>query len=103
MPAFEALLTAAEIEQVVDYVTFLSLRGDTELALIEEGFIADDEDEDALEDDIVDELVQSVLGKWADAEDAVVDPPVPRTPSSPGVTLSTEPTFTPRIRTSSPV
>lgn len=82
MPAFEALLTPAEIEQVIDYATFLSLRGETELALIEEGFIADDEDEDALEADVVDELVQSVLGKWADANDQVVDPPVPRTPPS---------------------
>jgi len=83
MPAFEALLTREEIEQVVDYVTFLSVRGETELALIEEGFISDDEDEDALEDDIVDELVQSVFGKWQEAGDSVVDPPVPRTPPSP--------------------
>nr|WP_303652822.1 c-type cytochrome [Paludisphaera mucosa] len=83
MPAFEALLTAAEMEQVVDYVTFLSLRGETELALIEEGFIGDDEDEDALGDDVVAELVQGVFGKWEDARDAVVNPPSPRTPPSP--------------------
>ena len=83
MPAFEALLTPAEIEQVVDYVVFLSLRGETELALIEEGFVADDSDEDALEDDIVQELVQGVFSKWEDAGESVVDPPSERTASSP--------------------
>ena len=31
MPAFEALLSDDEIEQVVDYVIFLSIRGETEL------------------------------------------------------------------------
>ena len=36
MPAFDSLMTAAEIEQVIDYVMFLSMRGETELALIEE-------------------------------------------------------------------
>lgn len=83
MPAFEALLTKGEIEQVLDYVTFLSVRGETELALIEEGFIGDDEDPDALEDDVVADLTAAVFGKWEDAADKVVDPPTPRTPSSP--------------------
>lgn len=83
MPAFEALLTKEEIEQVLDYVTFLSVRGETELALIEEGFIGDDEDPDALEDDVVADLTSAVFGKWEDAADKVVDPPVARTPSSP--------------------
>ncbi|WP_165064343.1 c-type cytochrome [Paludisphaera rhizosphaerae] len=82
MPAFEALLSPAEIEQVIDYVTFLSLRGETELAFIEEGFVGDDTDEDALGDDIVEELVQGVFSKWEDAKESVVDPPSERTPSS---------------------
>lgn len=82
MPAFKALLTEEEVEQLVDYVTFLSLRGETELALIEEGFIGDDEDPDALEDDIVQDLVSVVFGKWEDLDDRVVDPPIPRTPPS---------------------
>ena len=30
MPAFEALMSAAEIEQVIDYMIFLSVRGETE-------------------------------------------------------------------------
>ncbi len=83
MPAFKALLTEEEVEQVVDYVTFLSLRGETELAMIEEGFLGEDEDPDALEDDIVQDLLSVVFGKWEDAEDRVVDPPTPRTPPSP--------------------
>ena len=36
MPAFEALLSDVEIEQVIDYVIFLSIRGETELSLIDE-------------------------------------------------------------------
>ena len=31
MPAFEALMSPAEIEQVIDYTIFLSMRGETEL------------------------------------------------------------------------
>ena len=37
-----------EIEQVVDYVIFLSIRGETELELIDEGAISDENDLDAL-------------------------------------------------------
>ena len=37
MPAFHSLLTEPEIEQVIDYVIFLSMRGETESLLIEEG------------------------------------------------------------------
>ncbi len=48
MPAFDALLTEPEIEQVIDYVMFLSMRGETELALIEEGSISDEKDPNAL-------------------------------------------------------
>ena len=83
MPAFEALLTKEEIEQVVDYVTFLSLRGETEMALIEEGFLGEDEDPDALDEDTVSDLLSAIFGKWEDADEKVVNPPVPRTPSSP--------------------
>ena len=47
MPAFEALMSAPEIEQVIDYVIFLSMRGETELALIDEAAIADENDPEA--------------------------------------------------------
>ena len=44
MPAFEALLSDDEIKQVVDYVIFLSIRGETELELIDVGAISDEND-----------------------------------------------------------
>jgi len=82
MPAFEALLADEEIEEVIDYVIFLTNRGETELALIEEGFIADEKDPDAIADDVVKDLVDGVFKKWTSAPATVVNPPVPRTPSS---------------------
>lgn len=33
MPGFEALMTPSEIEQVIDYVVFLSIRGETEILI----------------------------------------------------------------------
>ena len=48
MPAFHSLMTAAEIEQVIDYVIFLSMRGETEALLIEEAFTSDEKDPNAL-------------------------------------------------------
>ena len=81
MPAFEALLSPAEIEQVVDYTIFLSMRGETELGLIDEAAIADETDPDPLPDDVVSEIASSVFNKWKAAESQVVNPPVPRVPS----------------------
>jgi mono/diheme cytochrome c family protein len=82
MPAFEALLTDEEIEEVLDYVIFLTNRGESELSLIEEGFIAEDSDPDAISGEIVQELVEGVFKKWNMAHSTVVNPPVPRTPTS---------------------
>lgn len=82
MPAYDVLFSDEEIEQLVDYVTFLTVRGETELALIEEGSFADDEDEDALEDDLVDEIVQGVFERWKTAEESVVEPPIPQPPAT---------------------
>src|SRR5262249_10375993 len=39
MPAFESMMSASEIDQVLEYVLFLSMRGETELALIDEAAI----------------------------------------------------------------
>jgi mono/diheme cytochrome c family protein len=80
MPAFGALLSPAEIEQAVDYVIFLSIRGETELSLIEEGTISDENDESALGDDTAKEAATGIFAKWVDAQTEVVDPPSPRTP-----------------------
>jgi mono/diheme cytochrome c family protein len=82
MPSFEALLTDEEIAEVLDYVVFLTNRGETELALIEEGFLADESDPDAIAGDVVKDLVDGVFKKWIDAPETVVNPPIPRTPSS---------------------
>jgi mono/diheme cytochrome c family protein len=82
MPAFESLMSAGEIEQVLDYVIFLSLRGETELGLIDEANIADENDPQALSDDIVHEIARGLLNKWRMAESQVVDPPIPRPPAT---------------------
>jgi mono/diheme cytochrome c family protein len=79
MPAFEPLLTEAEIEEVIDYVIFLSARGETELALVEEAAISDENDANALGEDIVKEIATGVFNKWKTAQNQVVNPPIART------------------------
>jgi len=81
MPAFEAQMTPFEIEQVVDYMIFLSMRGETELALIDEATLADDSDPEALSADVVADLAHAIFAKWKRAESVVMNPPVPRTKS----------------------
>lgn len=80
MPAFEPILSPSEIEQVVDYVMFLSVRGETELALIEEASISEEGDEEALAEDIVQEIVSGVFNRWKSAQSQVINPAVARTP-----------------------
>jgi mono/diheme cytochrome c family protein len=82
MPAFDALLGPDEIEQVVDYVIFLSMRGETELLLVEEASIADEKDPNALGADLVKDVANSVFTKWKEAPSQVLNPPSPRTPST---------------------
>ena len=79
MPAFEPLLTPSEIEQVIDYVIFLSCRGETELGLIEEAAISDENDPQALGEDVVKEIATGVFNKWKVAQTQVVNPPIART------------------------
>ncbi len=79
MPSFEALMTDIEMEQVIDYMTFLSMRGEVERALLEEAVGADDKDADtAISKDTVAEIVTGVFEKWKNAETQVVAPPVAR-------------------------
>jgi mono/diheme cytochrome c family protein len=82
MPAFEALMSDDDIEQVIDYVIFLSIRGETELSLIDEGSIADENDINALSEDDIQGAVDGILNKWKIAQGKVVNPPTPRTPTS---------------------
>jgi len=95
MPGFEALMTPAEIEQVIDYVVFLSIRGETEL------LVAQDVSDGAWDEQIGQETGPStnpwfetpsnskiyqpaletakmVAEKWNNAESQVFNPPVPR-------------------------
>jgi len=87
MPAFDALMTPPEIEQVIDYVMFLSMRGDTELSLIEEASISDEKDPSALSDSIAKEAANGIFTKWKLAQTQVLNPPTPRTPTSPASIL----------------
>lgn len=83
MPSFEQMMTPAEIDQVVDYVIFLSARGQGELNLIN---VASLEDEDAAEklfnDESVKEAIAVVLDGWNNADAEVLNPPAPRVPTS---------------------
>ncbi|MFO0956259.1 MAG: c-type cytochrome [Isosphaeraceae bacterium] len=83
MPPYETLMSAAEVEQVIDYVTFLSMRGEYEYRLIQEAKDLDDSDPNSLEDDILEEDLQFILNGWKDAPTRVVMPEQPRTPVSP--------------------
>jgi mono/diheme cytochrome c family protein len=82
MPAFHPLLTEAEIGQVIDYVMFLSMRGQTELALIVVGKTSDENDPEALSDPVINEEAEAVFKEWKVAETSIVNPPSARTPSS---------------------
>jgi mono/diheme cytochrome c family protein len=82
MPAFESLMNSNEIEQVIDYVVFLSMRGETEIGLIDEASIADENDAQALGSDIVQEISKGVFNKWKAADSQVVNPPIPRPPAT---------------------
>ncbi len=80
MPAFEALMTGPEIEQVVDYVVFLSMRGEVEKNLIDEAKVADKDDPSALPADTIKEIADGILNTWKVAEGQVVGPKARRTP-----------------------
>jgi len=82
MPAFEALLSDDEISQLVDYVIFLSIRGETELELIDEGTTSDENDVNSLTLDVAREAAEGVFHKWKTAQTQVVNPTTPRTPST---------------------
>jgi mono/diheme cytochrome c family protein len=79
MPAFEPLLTEVEIEQVMDFVIFLSIRGETELNLIDEAATYEDNSTEALGEDTVKDIADNVFKKWKVAQTQRVDPPIART------------------------
>jgi mono/diheme cytochrome c family protein len=82
MPSF-ALLSPIEVDALVEYVRYLSIRGETELALMR--YFYDELDEDAggklpeTRDLLVEEILEPIVAKWAAAEDEVIE--VPEMPS----------------------
>jgi mono/diheme cytochrome c family protein len=79
MPAFESLLTPEEIEQVLDYVVFLSMRGEAELALIDEANTYDENKPEEFTDEIARGVANGISNKWKTAQAQVVNPPIART------------------------
>lgn len=79
MPAFVAMLDEAEVEQVLDYVIFLSMRGETERLLIDAANTGDESD--PLPEEIVNEVAQAIFNKWRLADSQVLNPPIPKPPS----------------------
>ena len=82
MPAFDASLSDSELRQVIDYVIFLSMRGETELALIDEAMTADDKDPEALSESTASEVANNVFRKWKSAPSQVMNPPIPKPAST---------------------
>lgn len=74
MPSF-ALLPEGELEALVDYVKYLSMRGEVERRLYEELAIELDEGERLLNDEdlsesgelVLEDIVETVVGKWRQA------------------------------------
>lgn len=75
MPSFR-LLAPNQIDAIVEYVVYLSMRGEMETLLA--SYVADDLDEGeslpGSRDILIDELLQIVTSRWAEAEDQVIRP-----------------------------
>ncbi|MFM8497850.1 MAG: c-type cytochrome [Planctomycetia bacterium] len=80
MPSF-ALLPSAQVEALAEYVKYLSIRGETELALMRAYFELDDEDQGKLPETrefLVDETLTPIAEEWKAAADAQIQvPPMP--------------------------
>ncbi len=84
MPAFEAQISRPEIEQVIDYVIFLSMRGEVERGLMEEAAFLDDSEAEYLEE-LAPDVAQTVFRRWQDAQrpEAIAPTHGPRVASTP--------------------
>jgi mono/diheme cytochrome c family protein len=80
MPSF-ALLSESQIDALVEYVKYLSIRGETELALMRAFFELDDDAQGKLPETrefLVDETLTPIAEKWKAAADAQIQvPPMP--------------------------
>jgi len=74
MPSFR-LLTASEIDDLAEYVIYLSMRGETEIMLIQElADLSEDEEYVPTREELVETLVADVASKWTEAEENVIQP-----------------------------
>ena len=77
MPSF-ALLSAVQVDALAEYVKYLSIRGETELALMRAYFELDDEDQGRLPETrefLVAEMLEPIAARWQAAADARIDVP----------------------------
>jgi mono/diheme cytochrome c family protein len=77
MPSF-ALLSEVQVDALVEYVKYLSIRGETELALMRAYFELDDEAEGKLpetQEFLVAEMLTPISEKWQGANDARIAVP----------------------------
>lgn len=72
MPSFR-LLPDAELDALVEYVKYLSMRGETEQFLY--ALVVDEEEELPLGRDLIVEQVAGVGASWAEAESKIITPP----------------------------
>jgi len=84
MPAFEALMSPAEIEQVTDYLIFLSMRGEFETRLLTDVSTAEESDDpkELLSEEVVDGHLNLIFEGWK-SSNAPIDPPIDRVDVSP--------------------
>ncbi len=78
MPSFR-LLPDAELDALVEYVKYLSMRGETEQFIF--ALVVDEEEELPLSRDLVVEQVAGVAASWQDAENQVIIPPEKPSPN----------------------
>jgi mono/diheme cytochrome c family protein len=74
MPSF-ALLPPDEIAALVEYVMYLTMRGQTETTLY--GYIFDDEEDLPLDGELIAESVELSAALWQENEDAILTPEPP--------------------------
>jgi mono/diheme cytochrome c family protein len=77
MPSF-ALLSTVQVDALAEYVKYLSIRGETELALMRAFFDLDDEDEGKLPESkefLFAEILEPIAGRWQSAAEARIEAP----------------------------
>lgn len=88
MPSF-ALLSEAQVDALAEYVKYLAIRGETEIALMRAYFELDDDAQGKLPESrefLVDETLAVIADRWKAAADAAI--PVPEMPADIDLTAS---------------